>query len=527
MIDFLDPKHVVVRDLLERNAIETPNEPFMLFEDGSTWTSLQCLNEAAAAANELLAAGVTRGSAVAVALPNGPDFLRAFWGTAMIGAAMVPVNPTYRGSLISHMLHLSRPVAVVTEGEFRKRLLDAVPNGEFALLDPSELRSTNRIPPALERPIEPWDAVCLAMTSGTTGPSKLVRVAYAQCLQGGTSTFNLWGRSEADVYLMDTPAFHMGAIYIISSSLFSRNKIALRKRPDLVNYWEIVRDTGATMSQIYGTMVNFLEGQPYRAAERQHSLRLALTIPLPADPEEFRKRFGIEHVLSGWGSTEVGCPINKAPGFATTTGSIGRVLPGYQVRLVDENDKEVPVGVPGEAVLRADIPWLISTEYVGNPVATCEVWRNGWFHTGDLLKRDVEGNFYFIDRLKDSLRRRGQNISSYEVEVVVLAFHGVTEAAAVPERTSVEAEDEVKVWVVTENGIDIDFRELLVFCLERLPHHMVPRFFERAAELPKTPSAKIQKHLLRERGNGPDTWDRVANGLEVTRHGLQELKQVS
>ncbi len=200
-----------------------------------------------------------------------------------------------------------------------------------------------------------------------------------------------------------------------------------------------------------------------------------------------------------------------------------QLLPGYHVKIVDENDGEVPDGQTGEAVVRCEAPWLIATEYVGNPAETARVWRNGWFHTGDLMRRDEDGNFFFVDRLKDSVRRRGQNISSYEVEVVIQAFTGIVEAAVVPERSAVESEDEVKVWLLVDGSAAIDFKALLHFCAERLPHYMVPRYFEVAIEFPRTPSAKIQKHILRERGNGPNTWDRLANGLDVTRHGVRAV----
>ena len=157
----------------------------------------------------------------------------------------------------------------------------------------------------------------------------------------------------------------------------------------------------------------------------------------------------------------------------------------------------------------------------GNPEATAQTWRNGWFHTGDMLRRDADGNYIFVDRAEDALRRRGQNISSFEVESVVARYPGVAEAACVPERSGVEVEDEVKVWVVAAPQMQLDFADLLRFCVDRLPHYMVPRYFELAAELPKTPSAKVRKYELRGRGNSATTWDRQQHGFDVTRNGLQ------
>jgi carnitine-CoA ligase len=520
VIDFLNRNTAVLRSLLERNALEAPDEQFMVFEDGSSWTRLDCLRQAYGAANELRAAGVTQGSVVAIALPNGADFFRAWWGAGILGASITPVNPAYRGGLISHMMSLAKPVVFVTAADFRPRLQEVGVHSSTTLLDPAELVSANHEAPILERAIEAWDPVCLAMTSGTTGPSKLVRISYAHSLSAGVATFDTWGRSAADTYLCDVPCFHAGGIYLIHSSLFDRNKVAVRSRPDLSNYWEVARDTRATFSQIYSSMVTYLDAQPMRGAERSHNLRMALVLPLPADPAAFSKKFGIEHLLIAYGSTEAAGPIVCQPEYVLPPGSTGQVMPGFDVRIVDENDMELPHGVVGEAVVRNDFPWLITTEYVGNPGETAKAWRNGWFHTGDLMRRDELGNFFFVDRLKDCVRRRGQNISSYEVEIVVQSFPGIAEAAVVPQKNAADLEDEVKVWIVTGGDVNIDHRALLEHCCERLPHYMVPRYFELIDELPKTPSAKVQKHILRERGSGIKTWDRSAHGLDVTRHGL-------
>ena len=264
-------------------------------------------------------------------------------------------------------------------------------------------------------------------------------------------------------------------------------------------------------------MVTYLDAKPLRGAERSHDLRMAITMPYPADPEAFKKKFGIEHLLIGYGSTETAAVISYLPGTQLPPGSTGRVFPNWHVRLVDENDIEVPPGSPGEAIVRSDTPWLIATEYINNPAASATVWRNGWFHTGDLLRRDEDGNYFFIDRAKDCVRRRGMNISSFEVEAVVQSHPGVAECAVVADRSDTSSEDEVKAWIVPDAGARLDFPELLAYCAARLPHYMVPRYFEEIAQLPKSISAKVQKAILREMGSGRNTWDRVEHRLDVTR----------
>jgi len=522
MFDVMDPDRVVVRNLLESGARRAPGEILVVFEDGTTWTRQQALHAAYSAAMSLRGSGVTQESAVAAALPNGEAYLRTWWGAAMLGAPVVPVNTALRGPLLSHLLALAKPTVVVTAPEFRPHLMECMTDigRPPHVLEPTDLSGYSPQAPALQRPIEPWDPVSLALTSGSTGPSKLVRVTYAHSANSGQVNFSLFGIGASDTYLADLPMVHVSALYFLHAAIGNETRISVRTRPALRGYWEVARDTGATVSQLYSTMISFLEGQQPRGAERQHKLRVVVTVPLPADPKGFAERFGIQHLAIGYGSTETSCAIAADPRDPLPPGSTGRLLPGWEVRLVDEHDVEVPAGRTGEAIIRSERPWLITTEYVDNPAATAAAWRNGWFHTGDLLRRDTDGTFYFVDRAKDAIRRRGQNIASFEIEAVVRAYPGITDAAVVADRTAVATEDEVKAWITVEPGAQIDFDGLLRFCVDRMPHYMVPRYFEIAEEFPRTASAKVKKHVLRDRGSSAATWDRIAHGMDVQRTGL-------
>jgi carnitine-CoA ligase len=523
MLDVLDAHSVVLRHALEDAAKAAPDDTSVVFEDGSCWTRSDALREANAAANELRRAGVTQGSIVAAALPNGEAYLRTWWGAAMLGAAVVPLNTAYRGQMVRHVMSLAQPTVVVTTPDFRPHLADVAADTGSLLLDPSEIIGSDHSPAPLDRPIEPWDPISLALTSGSTGPSKLVRVTYAHSMNSGQVNFTLFGIGEADTYLADLPMVHVSALYFVHAAVGNGTRISVRTRPALDSYWEVARDAGATVSQLYSTMVTHLDAQADRGSERGHALRVVVTVPLPPDPEGFATRFGIEHLAIGYGSTEIACPIARSPDDPLPRGSTGRLLPGWEVRLVDENDLEVPSGAVGQAVVRSDRPWLVTTEYVGDPVATAEAWRNGWFHTGDLLRRDDDGTYYFVDRIRDAIRRRGQNISSYEVETVVRSYPGIVDVAVVAERSDVDAEDEVKAWITVEDGVTIDFADLLRFCTNDMAHFMVPRYFEVADEFPRTQSAKIRKQELRDRGSSSATWDRLAHGLDVRRTGLVHL----
>ena len=274
------------------------------------------------------------------------------------------------------------------------------------------------------------------------------------------------------------------------------------------NYWTVARETGATVAIMVSSMAAFLETQPPHDDDRRHQLRLIMSGPQPKDPEGFLNRFGIDQITTCWAATESSAPITRQPGTHLPPTSCGRIRPGYHVRIVDEHDTEVPVGQPGELIVRTDMPWVQSGGYVGRPEATAAAWRNGWFHTGDVLVMDHDGNFYFHDRVKDALRRRGENISSFEVERDVLTHPDVLEVACVAAPCDHDTDDEVMVFVVLKPGAEMDHEAFSAFLVDRMPRFMVPRYVEVVAELPKTATMRVQKNLLRDRGVGPGTWDR-------------------
>jgi crotonobetaine/carnitine-CoA ligase len=228
-----------------------------------------------------------------------------------------------------------------------------------------------------------------------------------------------------------------------------------------------------------------------------------------ADPGAFRERFGIRELCSVYGQTEVSLPLVVPPGGELVAGSVGRARPGVQLRLVDDHDVPVPTGEAGELIVRTEAPWEMNLGYHNRDDATVVAWRNGWFHTGDSFRRDEAGNYFFVDRTRDSLRRRGENISSFQVEAEVLAHPDVIEAACVAAPSEL-GESEVKVFLVPVQGRSIDPAALIEFLVPRMPRFMLPRFVEVVAELPKTQTMRVQKFELRQRGNTSSTWDREA-----------------
>jgi crotonobetaine/carnitine-CoA ligase len=515
----MEREQVVVRSMLERNARIEPNHVAATFEDGTSWTYAQALREAYRAANTLRALGVQRDDRVAVMLPNGPGFLRAWWGISCLGATMAAISPSWKGGMLTHALTLTAPALTISDGVLRGPLETARPG--LRILDAGELADGKTDHASeLDRPIEPWDRHHIQFTSGTTGPSKGVVASYLQFYLTGSWIGEGLSWTVEDTVQCDLPLFHAGSLAAAASCLSRGGRLAVRSAPAMGRYWDAARECGATFGFLVSSMAGFLLSRPPGPADRDHGIRAMLAAPLPPNCAEFQERFGIAEIVTAFGSSESSAPITRVPGVPLVAGSCGRVVPGFECRIVDQHDVELPDGEPGELVIRADLPWSLTTGYYDNPVATVDLWRNGWLHTGDQLRRDVDGNFYFVDRIKDALRRRGENISSFEVEQGALSFTGVREAACVAVPDELGDGDDVKLWVVPEDDVKIDFAELARYMADELPHYMVPRYFELIDALPKTPSMRVQKFDLRARGNGPDTWDLAANGLKVTRAGL-------
>ena len=269
------------------------------------------------------------------------------------------------------------------------------------------------------------------------------------------------------------------------------------------------------MSFLVGAMAGYLASLPASASDADNPIRRMIVVPMPADLDDFMARYGLEEVAQVHAMTEMPPPLCTR-GRVTDPTSCGKVSDGFDLRVVDDNDYPVPAGVPGELVVRAHHPWVITPGYLNKPVETARAWRNGWFHTGDAVYVDDNGEVHFVDRLKDAIRRRGENISSIEVEREILAHPQVAEAACIPV-PGLHGEDEVMAFLVAAPGGAIDLPDLVHFLIPRLAHFAVPRYFEVIVELPKTPTMKVRKVELRQRGLSETTWDREKAGIVLTR----------
>lgn len=536
--DFSDPRipdrdECVLRYLLDRWATERPHKAHIVFADGEEWTFAELRKRVRAKAAGLRALGIKQGEHVAVWLPNSRDALIAFYAINYIGAVFVPFNTAYRGGLLEHVIANSGARFLVVHPELVSRLSE-IDRGRLARLivtaaagqevAPAPLPVTKfddvvgdaDDPLLLDRPIEPWDIQSIIYTSGTTGPSKGVLSSYLHMFSNaGPESWPMV--VEDDRYMCVAPIFHIGGMGPPFVMLARGASVAMIENFSTGEFWSIAKSTKSTMVFLLGVMATFLLKEEPGPGDRDHTVKKAFMVPLTGDAAAFTERFGVD-IYTIFNMTEVSSPV-VSEANPTAIGTCGKVRSGVEVRLVDANDCEVPIGQIGEMLVRTDRPWAMNSGYNANPAATAEAWRNGWFHTGDAFRRDEEGYFYFVDRVKDAIRRRGENISSFEVEAEVCRHHAVREAAAIAV-PSEYSEDEVMVVVAPVPGQVIDPRALAEFLIDSMPYFMVPRYIRVLDELPKTPSAKVMKTELRAEGITADTWDREAAGLRVRRENF-------
>lgn len=523
----LPREQCVLRYALDHWADARGEQVYAVFEDGREWTYAEVHSRTVKLAAALASLGVAQGDHVAMWLPNGSDSMIAFFAINYLGAVYVPMNTAYKGRILEHVIENSDAEVIIAHGSLVSRLHDialsrlktvviagdgAAPEG-LRQVAFAELAETTIPLPELERPIEPWHTQSIIYTSGTTGPSKGVLSSYLHMYTNpGPEAWPMV--TGEDRFLVNMPMFHIGGMGLCFAMLARGGSIAMMENFSTATFWDVVARTRCTAIFLLGAMATFLLKEAPHPAERAHQVRFAFMVPLTGNHREVAERFGID-IYTIFNMTEVSTPI-VSEANPPKAGTCGKARPGVDVRLVDENDCEVPVGSVGEMIIRTERPWAMNHGYYKNPEATAAAWRNGWFHTGDAFRQDEDGYFYFVDRVKDAIRRRGENISSFEVEAEVIAHPDIQDAAAVgvPSEFS---EDEVLVAVAPRPGASIDPADLITRLAERMPHFMVPRYVRILEELPKTPTAKVRKHILREEGVTGDTWDREAAGIRLRR----------
>jgi crotonobetaine/carnitine-CoA ligase len=511
--------------LLERQAARYGERP--LFRFGATELSYRGVRELAArSAGRLVEAGVRPGDRIATMCENRLELFELILGCAWAGAIVVPINTASRGAQLEHILgncgasllvvesaHLEAFASLRSRGSVERAWV--LPPLDGSPADPGSVAgwSVIDVPAAGEAiaayPAGPGEIAAILYTSGTTGPSKGVRCPHAQFYWWGVLMSESLRIVEGDVMYTCLPLFHTNALNAFVQALVSGATFVLGERFSASRFWARVKAADADVTYLLGAMVTILMARGYEPIEREHHVRIALAPATPARIfDRFRERFGVQ-LVEGYGSTETNAPIVAEDPADGRGGYMGTVRHGFHARVVDEHDQPVPDGTAGELVLRHDEPFAFADGYWAMPEQTVQAWRNLWFHTGDRVVRDADGWYRFVDRAKDAIRRRGENISSWEVEQAVLEHPAVSSAAVFPIPSEL-GEDEVMAAVVCEPGEELTPEELIGHCRPLLPYFAVPRYVEFVSELPLTENGKVRKQVLRERGLTPATWDREA-----------------
>ncbi len=517
--------------MLQRQAAAFGERPLLRIA-GRHWSHRDAAQAAGRRAGALAQAGVARGDRVAVMAGNCIEFIEAFLGCGWLGALAVPVNTASMGPQIAYFLADSAAKLLVVDAAFVERLrtVDLArtslreiwvvgADGSRTAWQPSEDMRVVPYPAPAEAiapaPVQPGDPLAILYTSGTTGPAKGVVCPHAQYHWWGVNSADVLGVGAEDVLCTTLPLFHINALNTFAQAAVTGCEVVFEPRFSASGFWPSMRASGATVVYLLGAMVPILLAQPEGPGERDHRVRIGLGPGVPAAAgQAFFARTGVR-LLEGYGSTETNFAIATAPD-SPRTGVMGWLRPGFSARVADADDAEVPDGEAGELLLRADEPHAFASGYFNLPDKTVEAWRNLWFHTGDRVVRDADGAFRFVDRIKDAIRRRGENISSFEVEQVLLMHPAVAACAVYPVRSEL-AEDEVMAALVARPGMPIDPAELMAHCEERLPRFAVPRYVDVLPELPRTENGKVQKYRLRDCGVTPTTWDRGGGARAVVK----------
>ena len=526
--------------ILAEKAARIPEHTFLIWQ-GRHWSygELEAMTNRYAHGFEAL--GIGHGDHVAVMLPNCPEFFWVCWGLGKIGAVAVPINTAAKAEMLRYFVDQSDATCVVVDDEWVDRVAaiasqlgkvaqyvyrgphevavlglgaDGVPVRALAELD-----SGDSSPPPLDA-VAHDDTHLIMYTSGTTGPSKGVMCPQSQGHAVGRALAIDFGYRPDDVLYTCLPLFHGNAIwYTCYAALWADAAVALAPRFSATRFWSDIRATGATQFNTLGAMTNIIWKLPPGPHERDHKLRLCMTVPVPKEIyAEMQARYGVT-ITSVFAMTENFAMTRFTPDDPPEkAGSAGSTRGACELRIVDDDERDLPAGQVGEIWMRPLQPGSMMKGYYKMPEETAREFVGEWFRTGDRGYRDTDGYLYFVDRKKEAIRRRGENISAYEVELILSRHPAILEVAAIPVASEM-SEDDVMVYVVTKPGETLTHADVVHFAAEHMSYFMVPRFVEFIDELPKTASEKLEKYKLKRdaQERRAELWDREREGIEVRR----------
>jgi crotonobetaine/carnitine-CoA ligase len=520
---------------LLQSRLDTDPDSEYLDVCGTKLTARSVADTASRLAGSLRELGVQPGERVATLLENSPEMLLAWWATVWAGAVSVPVNTAYKGEYLRHQLADSGARVLIINDDLIDRV--AAISGDLPLLEHVIcLGETPSLPGVSSHTwdqtiaaakselveVRPSSLATFVYTGGTTGLSKGCMLTHNYHAALAQQIGYCWERTADDVVWTPLPMFHFNALVTaVVGTLIFGGRGAIYRRFSVSNFWPEMNRTGATMTSTLGTMAYLLAhdvdnpAMPKSGApEANSSLRLMGAAPLPPEIDDIlHERFGIDTFSGAYGVTEASIVSWQPPGVRNKPRAAGVLNSEYfDVRIFDDDDNELPRGTQGEIVVRPKRPHVMFEGYWGRPEVTVETSRNWWYHTGDIGQIDDEDYLYFVDRKADYLRRRGENIASFEVERILMGHGGLADVA-VHAVASEMTEDDLKVTATRKQGSTLTAEELFLWCVDQLPYFALPRYIEFRAELPRSPVGRVLKRELRAEGATPDTWDLDKSGI--------------
>lgn len=530
--------------LVREQAAKLGEKTYMTFDTGLelTYAGLDRRSDSLAAA--LAAEGVGEGDRVFCMIKNRAEFMVALFGVMKTGATFVPINTDLKGAFLQHQLRNAEPkiamvdtdlvhhfdgvdaggakpdLTIIVAGDVPGDLPDALAGGDATTFAAFEASGEGVTPPEFTPDIH--DMAAIMYTSGTTGPAKGVLLPHGHFYVWMHRQVAKFGLSADDIYYICMPLFHVNALNLQAlGTLMAGGRAHVVQRFSPNRWLDEVIETGATMTNLLGVMPEFVFNTPADPRDRDHKLRRVQAVPISnAWGQAMEDRFGFQ-LIQGFGMTEVGMTfwgdLNESGLIPGCAGYPDEEF--YEVRIANpENDEPLAQGEVGELLIRPRFPGIFSAGYYKMPEKTVEAWRNLWFHTGDACRIDEKGRMHYVDRIKDCIRRRGENISAFEVEQVINAHPDIAESAVVGVKVEgAGGEEEVMAVIVEQPGRAVGEKDLLDYCVPRMPRYAVPRFVQKIAELDKTASGKLRKGDIRDAGVTNETWDRESVGYEVPR----------
>lgn len=525
-----------VIDALDR-AVRAHPERVLLDFSGEEYSYADVDRASTRLAHAFTALGVQPGQTVLSMLDNNIDAVLCWLAINKLRAVSVPINTALKGEFLRHQISDADAELVICEPDYVERIASVsqeLPRLRQVLhRGPAAGRRCGAVPmaplddfragpdTALEEKPKPWELACLIYTSGTTGPSKGCMISYNYMCNLARLQLRAGPASADDVTITPLPLFHMNAMCVgVLASILVGARVAIVPRFSVSSFWPEVERSGATIASILGGMGGLLAHAPDHEAAKRCFGQIHTVRGNPFTEEVkaiWKQRFGARHVGgNGYGLTEAAVVTSLAGGEYAAPGSSGKRIPDFDVRIVDELDRELPAGQSGEIIVRPLRPDIMFMGYWRRPEDTLKIMRNLWLHTGDIGRFDAQGFFYFMDRKKDYLRRRGENISSFEMESAFSRHPDIAEVAvhAVP---SDKGEDDVKVTAILRPGATLAAEDLYKWAIDAVPYYALPRYIEFRDTLPKNPQGRILKYQLRDEGRTAATWDQEASGLKAAK----------